>query len=84
MDRPHQKRYERNTLGIHEIKQHGPYILIPSLRIGGAIQEEFGLTREIFQLDNGLVIRHVEVIKEFLQGLPTYLPSVLRQLRMMW
>ena len=25
--------------------------------------------RGIFQLDNGLVIRHVEVIKDFLQGL---------------
>ena len=66
---PHHKRQEMNTLGIHEIKQQGPYILIPSLHVGGAIQEEFGPTREIFQLDNGLVIRHVEVIKDFLQGL---------------
>ena len=58
-----------NTLGIHEVKKQGPYILVPSLHVGGAIQEEFGPMREIFQLDNGLVIRHVEIIKDFLQGL---------------
>ena len=66
---PHHKRQEMNTLGIHEIKQQGPYILIPSLHVGGAIQDEFGPTTGNFQLDNGLVIRHVEVIKHFLQGL---------------
>ena len=58
-----------DTLGVHEIKQQGTYILIPSLHIGGAIQQEFGLTRGIVQLDNGLVIRQVEVIKNFLHGL---------------
>ena len=66
---PHHKRQEINTLGIHEIQQQGPYILIPSLHVGGAIQKEFGPTREIIQLDNALVIRHVEVIKSFIQGL---------------
>ena len=45
------------------------FILIPSLHNGGTIQEEFGPTRGIVQLHNGLVIRHVEVIKSFLQGL---------------
>ena len=65
----HHNRQEMNTLGIHDIQQQRPYILIPSLHIGGAIQEEFGSTRGIFQLDNGLVIRHVKVIKDFLQGL---------------
>ena len=58
-----------NNIGIREIKQQGSYILIPSLHVGGTIQEEFGPTREIFQLGNGLVIRHVEVIKDFSQGL---------------
>ena len=66
---PHHSRLEMNTLGIHDIQHQGPYILIPSLHVGGAIQEEFGPTRGIFQLDNGLVIRHVEVIKDFIQGL---------------
>ena len=66
---PHHNRQEMNTLGIHDTQQQGPYILIPSLHVGGAIQEEFGSTRGIFQLDSGLVIRHVEVIKDFLQGL---------------
>ena len=66
---PHHKCQEMNTLGIHEIKQQGPYIFIPSLHVGGAIQDEFGPTTGNFQLDNGLVIRHVEVIKHFLQGL---------------
>ena len=63
------KRQERNTLRIHKIKQQRPYILIPSLHTGGAIQGECGSTRGIFELDDGLVIRHVEVIKEFLQEL---------------
>ena len=66
---PHRNRQEMNTLGIHEIQQQGPYILIPSLHVGGALQEEFGPTRGIFRLGNGLVIRYVEVIKDFLQGL---------------
>ena len=51
-------RQEMNTLGVHKIKQEGTYILIPSLHVGGAIQEEFVPTRGIVQLDNGLVIRH--------------------------
>ena len=66
---PHHKRQEMNTLGICEIQQQGSYILIPSLHASGAIQEEFGPTRGIMQFDNGLVIRHVEAIKRFLQGL---------------
>ena len=66
---PHHKRQEMNTIGIPEIQQQGSYILIPSLHVGGVIQEEFGPTRGIIQLDNGLVIRHVEVIKSFLLGL---------------
>ena len=66
---PHHKRQEMNTLAIREIKQQGSYILIPSLNVDGAIQEELGPTRGIFQLDNGLVIRYLEVIKNFLQGL---------------
>ena len=66
---PHYKQEEMNTLRIHKIKQQGPYILIPFLYVGGAIQEEFGPTRGIFQLANGLVIRQVEVMKGFLQGL---------------
>ena len=51
-------RQEMNTLGVHKIKQQGTYILIPSLHVGGAIQEELVPTRGIVQLDNGLVIRH--------------------------
>ena len=47
-----------NTLGIHNLKQQELYILIPSLHVGGAIQE-FGPTRGIIKLDNGFVIRHV-------------------------
>ena len=42
---------------------------IPSLRVGGAIQEEFGPTRGVVQLDNSLIIRNVEVVKSYLQGL---------------
>ena len=52
----HHKRQEMNTLGIHESKQQGLYILMPSLHVGGAIQKKFGPTRGIFQLGNGLVI----------------------------
>ena len=66
---PQHNCQEMNTLGVHEIKQQGTYILIPSLHVGGAIQQEFGPTRGIVQLDNGLVIRHVEVIRNFLYGL---------------
>ena len=66
---PDVKRQEMNILGIHKIQQQESYILIPSLHVGGAIQEEFGPTRGIVQLENGLVIRDVEVIKSFLQGL---------------
>ena len=58
-----------NTRGIHKIQQQGSYLLIPSLHVGGATQEEFRPTRGIVQLDNGLVIRHVEIIKSFLQRL---------------
>ena len=68
MWRDPRKRQGMNTLVIHEIQQQGPYILIPSLHVGGA-NSEFRLTRGIIPLDNGLVIRHVEVIKSFLQGL---------------
>ena len=46
----------------------GPYMLVPSLHVVGAIQEEFGPTRGITQLDNGLVVRHIEVVRSFLQG----------------
>ena len=66
---PQGSRQEMNTLGVHEIKQQGTYILIPSLHVGGAVQQEFRPTRGIVQLDNGLVIKHVEVIKNFLHGL---------------
>ena len=66
---PHHNRQEMNTLGIQDTQQQGLYILMASSYVGGAIQEEFGPTRGIFQLDNGLVIRHVEVIKVFLQRL---------------
>ena len=49
-----------NTLRIHEIQQQGSYIIIPSLQVGESIQKK---------LDNGLAIRHMEVIKSYLQGL---------------
>ena len=66
---PQHNRQEMNTLGVHEIKQQGTYILIPSLHVGGAIRQEFGPTRDIIHLDNGLFIRHVEVIRNFFHGL---------------
>ena len=31
---PHCNRQEMNTLGIHDIQQQGPYVLIPSLHVG--------------------------------------------------
>ena len=64
---PHHQLQGMNTLRIHEIQQQRPYI--PSLHVGGAIQEEFGLAKRIIQLDNDLVSRYVEVHKSFLQGL---------------
>ena len=66
---PQHHRQEMNILGVHKIKQQGTYILIPTLHVGGAIQQEFRLTRGIVQLDNGLVIIHVEVIRNFLHRL---------------
>ena len=66
---PHHKRQEMNTLGIHKIQQQRSYIIIPSLQVGEAIRKKSWPTRGILQLDNGLVIKHVEVIKSFLQGL---------------
>ena len=66
---PHHNRKEMNTLGIHTIQQQGACILLPSLLVGGAIQREFGPTRGILQLGSGLVIRHVQIIKNFQQGL---------------
>ena len=35
---PQHNCQEMNTLGVHEIKQQGTYILISSLHVGGAIQ----------------------------------------------
>lgn len=66
---PHQKRQEMKTLEINKAQGKGPYILIPSLYVGGIVQEEFGVTRGIMQWDNGLVMRHIKVIRSFLQGL---------------
>ena len=66
---PHHKQQDINTLGIYKIQRQWPDVLIPFLHVGGAIQEEFRLTRRIKQLDNGIVIKHVEGIKTFLQGL---------------
>ena len=39
------------------------------MHVGGIVQEEFETTSGIIQLDNGLVIKHVELIRGFLQGL---------------
>lgn len=36
---------------------------------GGVVQDELGTTRGIMKLENGFVIRHVTVIRSFLQGL---------------
>ena len=47
---PHHNRQEMNTLGIHDIQQQGPYILIPSLHVGGAIQEDLGPQEEFLNL----------------------------------
>ena len=47
---PYHKHQEMNTLRIHEIQQQGPYILIPSLQVGGTIQEEFRPTLGIIEL----------------------------------
>ena len=47
---PYHKRQEMNTLRIHEIQQQWPYTLIPSLHVGGTIQEEFRPTLGIIQL----------------------------------
>ena len=51
------------------MQQQRSYIIIPSLQVGEAIRKKSGPTRGILRLDNGLVIKHVEVIKSFLQGL---------------
>ena len=63
---PHHKWQEINTVNLRNTT--GPYMLIPSLHVVGAIEEEFGPTKGITQLDNSLVIRHVEVVRSFLQG----------------
>ena len=47
---PYHKHQEMNTLRIHEIQQQGTYIVIPSLHVGGTIQEEFRPTLGIIQL----------------------------------
>lgn len=39
------------------------------MHVGGIVQEEFETTSGIIQLDNRLVIKHVELIRGFLQGL---------------
>ena len=60
-----------NTLGVHEIKQQGTYILIRSLHVGGAIQQDFGRTRGIVQLDNDFFIKHVKPLRtSFMDYLP--------------
>ena len=51
------------------MQQQRSYIIIPSLQVGEAIRKKSWPTRGILQLDNSLVIKHVEVIKSFLQGL---------------
>ena len=66
---PHQKRQEMKTLEINKAQGMGPYILILSLHVGGVVQEEFGVTRGIMQWHNSLVMRHIKVIRIFLQGL---------------
>ena len=62
---PPRNEYPQNT----HYTAAGALHLIPSLHVGRAIQAEIGATRGVLQLDKGLVIRHVEVIKDFLQGL---------------
>ena len=67
-------------LGEHEIKQLGDYILIESLLMGGAIQQEMrdeiSGENEMIQLDNGIVIEHLTakpyVYNRFKQTLKTY------------
>ena len=48
-------------LGTHEIKQIDDFILIESLVIGGAIQQESDKYKGIIQLDNGIVITEIGV-----------------------
>ena len=66
---PHHPPDDMHNLKVHEIQQQGQYVLIPTLHVGGAVQEHYGLDKEILQLDNGLVIRNIKLAPELLHGL---------------
>ena len=65
---PHHKRQEMNSLGIHKMQQKGSYIQYPPYALVGPYKRNSG-PRGVVQLDNSLIIRNVEVVKSYLQGL---------------
>ena len=54
---PHHPAQDWHSLGKHEVKQMESHILIPSLRIGGSIQNEYGESKTTLLLDNGLLLK---------------------------
>ena len=65
---PHNQWQEMSTREVCKIQEQETFILIPSLHVVDAISEKPRLIGRTIQLDNGLVIRHIEVVKSFLQG----------------
>ena len=60
---PHHPAQDWHSLGKHEVKQLDSNILIPSLRIGGSIQNEYGESKTTLLLDNGILLKS-PIIKE--------------------
>uniref|UniRef100_A0A7M5XFT0 Reverse transcriptase n=1 Tax=Clytia hemisphaerica TaxID=252671 RepID=A0A7M5XFT0_9CNID len=54
---PHHPAQDWHSLGKHEINQMEDNIVIPSLRIGGSIQNTYGETDSTLLLDNGLLLK---------------------------
>ena len=57
---PNHDYNEMQSLGTHQVQRSGEYFLIPSLQVGGAIQQTMGIKEETIQLDNGLVLRNTK------------------------
>ncbi|MEO0683466.1 MAG: reverse transcriptase domain-containing protein [Cyanobacteria bacterium J06649_11] len=68
---PHHPAQDFHSLGKHEIKQMDSNILIPSLRIGGSIQNEYGESKTTLLLDNGILLKSPVIKEDMFKALET-------------
>ena len=66
---PHHPADDWHSLGKHEIKQLDSNIVIPSLRIGGSIQNEYGESKTTLLLDNGILLKSPTMKEDMFKAL---------------